>query len=107
MKSYGYVAECLSVNKPVLADICKLAIPVIAPIGINHENGQKYNINADSLAYKIAERNECRFIFSRYSGVLIEDEVKSELSIQEINTYIETTEIYEHDTKGEWCCIGY
>ncbi|MCR1874149.1 acetylglutamate kinase [Mammaliicoccus lentus] len=94
-EKYGYVAECLSVNKPVLADICKLAIPVIAPIGINHENGQKYNINADSLAYKIAsEMNADLFLVSDIPGVLIEDEVKSELSIQEINTYIETTEIY-------------
>jgi len=92
---YGYVAECSSVNKDAIEQICLNSIPVVAPIGIDRNSGQRYNINADSLAYKIAsEMKGDLFLISDIPGVLIKDEVKSNLSINDINNYIETTEIY-------------
>ena len=92
---YGFVAECTSVNKETLANICSTSIPVIAPIGIDRSTGQRYNINADSLAYKIASEMEGDlFLISDIPGVLIKDEVQSHLSINDIHNYIEATEIY-------------
>ncbi|WP_239749360.1 acetylglutamate kinase [Mammaliicoccus sp. H-M34] len=92
---YGFVAECSSVNKAALELICSNSIPVVAPIGIDSISGQRYNINADSLAYKIASEMEGDlFLISDIPGVLIKDEVQANLSIKDINNYIETTEIY-------------
>ncbi|WP_323704440.1 acetylglutamate kinase [Mammaliicoccus sp. Dog046] len=92
---YGFVAECASVNQDAVHNICSNSIPVVAPIGIMRENGQRYNINADSLAYKMAsEMKGDLFLISDIPGVLIKDKVKPELSVNDINNYIETTEIY-------------
>ena len=50
----GYVRHIVEVDKHIVEYICKDAyIPVIAPIGVD-ENGQSYNINADSVAAAVA-----------------------------------------------------
>ena len=50
----GYVGHIVEVDKHIVEYICKDAyIPVIAPIGVD-ENGQSYNINADSVAGAVA-----------------------------------------------------
>lgn len=94
-KKYGFVAECQAVNKKSLEMLCQNFIPVIAPIGMDRQNNQQYNINADSLAYKIAsEMNADLFLISDIPGVLIKNEVQTNLNVQEIYEYIETSEIY-------------
>ena len=50
----GYVGEIVEVDDRVLNLVCQdKYIPVIAPIGVD-ENGQSYNINADSVASSVA-----------------------------------------------------
>ena len=52
----GHVGEITHINAEVLATLTEDAfIPVIAPIGVG-ANGESYNINADIVAGKIAER---------------------------------------------------
>lgn len=92
---FGHVATCSNVNKKSLTSICLNAIPVIAPISIDRMSNQKYNINADSLAYKISsEMNADLFIISDIPGVMIKEKIQSELNIKEINKHINTSEIY-------------
>lgn len=50
----GYVGDIVEVDDRVLNLVCKdKYIPVIAPIGVD-DNGQSYNINADSVASSVA-----------------------------------------------------
>lgn len=50
----GYVGEITSINpEPILDSLEKGYIPVIATVGVD-ENGQVYNINADTAAARIA-----------------------------------------------------
>ena len=65
-------------------------IPVIAPIGVG-ENGETYNINADTVAGKIAEAvNACKLIMlTDVDGLLDKKgDLISKLSIDEINNLI-------------------
>jgi len=51
---YGHVGEITSVDPSVVALLDKQAfIPVIAPIGVGAD-GESYNINADTVAGKLA-----------------------------------------------------
>lgn len=51
----GYVGEIENVDEHILEYLAKDAyIPVIAPIGVD-EDGQSYNINADTVASAVAE----------------------------------------------------
>lgn len=49
----GYVGDIISVDHKLLEVVQNDYIPVIAPIGVD-ENGQSYNINADTVASAIA-----------------------------------------------------
>ena len=50
---YGYVGEIVSVDGEMLKTLCREDyIPVIATIGVD-ENGDSYNINADTAACEI------------------------------------------------------
>ncbi len=50
----GFVGEPVSVSPEILEDLCESdIIPVIAPIGVG-ENGETYNINADTAAGAVA-----------------------------------------------------
>lgn len=91
----GFVGEISKVNTEFL----ELAvngnfIPVITPIGIT-ENGEKLNINADYAAAEVAkalQAEQCLFV-TNVDGVLIDGSLASNLSKQEIDTYIENGEI--------------
>lgn len=51
----GYVGEVVNVNTKILQDLTKNGyIPIIAPIGVG-ENGESYNINADTVAAAVAK----------------------------------------------------
>ncbi len=50
----GHVGRVLKVDSDILLKICRDgAIPVVAPVGVG-ENGETYNINADTVAGEIA-----------------------------------------------------
>ncbi len=52
---YGYVGDVESIDVQLLRlDSSGNAIPIIAPIGVD-QNGQTYNINADTVAGSVAE----------------------------------------------------
>lgn len=50
----GYVGKIKAVNPDIIKNLCENGyIPVVAPIGVD-ENGQSYNINADTAASTLA-----------------------------------------------------
>ena len=49
----GYVGEITSINTDLINMLSEKYIPVIAPIGVDHEE-QSYNINADTVAAEVA-----------------------------------------------------
>jgi len=68
----GLVGEIESVNTEILKTLAENDfIPVIAPVGVG-ENGESYNINADTVAGKIAEflKAEKLILLTNTSGVL-------------------------------------
>lgn len=61
-KNIGYVGEIESINNKLIFDLLdKDYIPVISPIGTD-ENGEFYNINADTVASEIAISLKCKKI---------------------------------------------
>ena len=68
----GFVGTPTKINKDVIDKIVdEKKVPVIAPLGLD-ENGQTYNINADTAAGSIAKKIEARrlIIMSDVEGVL-------------------------------------
>ena len=68
----GLVGEIESVNTEILKTLAENDfIPVIAPIGVG-KNGESYNINADTVAGKVAEflKAEKLILLTNTSGVL-------------------------------------
>ena len=61
-KNIGYVGEIETINNKLIFDLLdKDYIPVISPIGTD-ENGEFYNINADTVASEIAISLKCKKI---------------------------------------------
>lgn len=89
----GYVGHIVEVDKHIVEYICKDAyIPVIAPIGID-ENGQSYNINADSVAGAVAAAVEAEklILLTDVEGVCNPDgSVIYEADKKEIDELIKT-----------------
>ena len=88
----GYVGHITEVDKHIVEYICKDAyIPVIAPIGVD-ENGQSYNINADSVAAAVVAAVEAEklILLTDVDGVHDADgNVIYETEKHEINKMIE------------------
>ncbi len=88
----GFVGEPFRVNPQILQEFARSnIIPVIAPIGMG-ENGETYNINADTAAGAIAGALKASklLMLTDVSGVLTkEKELISELSIAEARGLIE------------------
>ena len=71
----GYVGDIISVNSKALSLLATDDyIPVIAPIGID-DNGQSYNINADTVASSVAcaMKAEKLIMLTDISGILDKD----------------------------------
>ncbi len=83
----GFVGEPAAVNPEIMHEFAQSNfIPVIAPIGIG-ENGETYNINADTAAGAIAAaiKAEKLIMLSDVPGVLAKDgELLSELTLDEV-----------------------
>jgi acetylglutamate kinase len=87
----GQVGEVVKINTEIL-DVMKDSdfIPVIAPIGTD-ENGESYNINADSVAGELARvlGAEKLILLTNISGVQDKDgNVLSGLSIKQVDALI-------------------
>ena len=77
----GLVGEIESVDTDILRNLTEQnTIPVIAPIGVG-ENGESYNINADTVAGKVAEylNAEKLVLLTNTAGVL--DDSRQVLSV--------------------------
>lgn len=85
----GFVGEPTQVNPAVMEEFAKSDfIPVIAPIGIG-EDGETYNINADTAAGAVAAAigAEKLIMLSDVPGVLAkDDELLSELNLEEVES---------------------
>lgn len=91
-KDIGYVGEIQKINNKVILDLLeKDYIPVISPIGTD-ENGEFYNINADTAASEIAISLKCKkiILLTNIDGLL--DKEKNLISVidkNEIENFIE------------------
>lgn len=92
---YGFVGEPIHIDTSVIATLTQSFLPVIASIGVNQMTHQVYNINADTLAYKIAQALHAPiYLLSDIPGVLINEKVQPSLNAKNIATYIEQKLIY-------------
>ena len=105
----GLVGEIESVDTDILRNLSENnAIPVIAPIGMG-VNGESYNINADTVAGKVAEylKAEKLVLLTNTSGVLNESgEVLSVLSRNQVEALIESKLISEGMIPKVECAIS-
>lgn len=69
-------------------------IPIIAPVGFG-EKGETFNINADTVAGKIAEalKAEKLILLTDIEGVMIEGELIQQLNREKIESYIKEEKI--------------
>ncbi len=94
----GFVGDIVKVNSKVLSDLTQEDyIPVVAPIGVDNE-GNSYNINADTVAGAIAEalKAEKLILLTDTEGIkesADSDEVISKLCRREIYHMIEEEKI--------------
>ena len=92
---YGFVGEPIHIDTRVIATLTQSFLPVIASIGVNQMTHQVYNINADTLAYKIAQALHAPiYLLSDIPSVLINEKVQPSLNAKNIETYIEQKLIY-------------
>ncbi len=92
----GHVGEVCRINPAVLdIFIASDIIPVIAPIGVG-ENGETYNINADSVAASIAAvvKSEKLILLTNSTGVMQGDTLLTGLSPSRVQELIKTEVIH-------------
>ncbi|WP_413379594.1 acetylglutamate kinase [Alkalihalobacillus sp. 1P02AB] len=92
----GFVGEPVQINEQLLLSLLDSDfIPVIAPIGVD-QNGQHYNINADSAAAIIAaelKAEELVFV-TDVDGILKDKKLLPAITAEEIASYIKDGTIY-------------
>lgn len=89
-RDLGYVGTIKKVNANVVLErLAAGQVPVVSPISAN-EKGESYNVNADSAAAALAAAIQCTdLVFvTDVPGVLVDDEIRPFLSIQEAQTLI-------------------
>ena len=92
----GHVGDVSGINPSILNTfIDSDIIPVIAPIGVG-DNGETYNINADSVAASIAAvvKSEKLILLTNTTGVMDGDTLLTGLSPSQVNELIESKIIY-------------
>jgi acetylglutamate kinase len=103
----GCVGDVSSVNPTILETLeNNNFIPVIAPIG-GDENGATFNINADTVAGKIAEaiKAEKLILLTDVSGVTISGKLESTLKKSQIGELIKNGEISGGMIPKVNCCV--
>ena len=89
-RDLGFVGKIKQVNPAVAVDAIRAGrVPVISPISAN-EQGESYNVNADSAAAALAAAAHCTDLvfITDVPGVLIEEQTRSSLSVKEAQTLI-------------------
>ena len=89
-RDFGFVGEIHRVNATAVLDALKNGeIPVISPISAD-ENGQSYNLNADSAASALAVTTRCTDLvyLTDVPGVYVGEETKRCLTVQEATRLI-------------------
>ena len=89
-QDFGYVGKIKQVNtKVVLENLNAGRIPVVSPISANEE-GQSYNVNADSAAAALAAAIPCTdLVFvTDVPGVLVDGKIRPSLSVQKSQALI-------------------
>jgi acetylglutamate kinase len=103
----GLVGLVKNVNPEVLQTLERdRFIPVIAPIGFD-ETGQTYNINADTMAGKIAEalNAEKLILLTDVAGVIIDEKLTSTLHKNEVKNMIDQGRITGGMIPKVECCV--
>jgi acetylglutamate kinase len=94
----GLVGEVISVNAALIEGIVAMGyIPVIAPIGLGEDGGQRYNINADTAAGAVASYLgvERMIVVTDVPGIMNADKiVLPTVTVQQIEAMIASGEIY-------------
>jgi acetylglutamate kinase len=88
--NWGYVGKIKQVNVDVVLEtITERKVPVISPIS-GDEKGASYNVNADSAAAALATAVRCTDLvfITDVPGVLVDNEIRPSLSVQEAQTLI-------------------
>ena len=89
-RDFGFVGEIYRVNATAVLDVLKNGkIPVISPISPD-ENGQSYNVNADSAASALAVATRCTDLvyLTDVPGVCVGEETKRCLTVEEATRLI-------------------
>ncbi|WP_216828329.1 acetylglutamate kinase [Alkalihalobacterium elongatum] len=92
----GYVGEPVSINKDMLQQLIDSdLVPVIAPIGIG-EDGERYNINADTAAGVIADALGAKQLLfvTDVPGILKNGSLLEQVTTEEVEQLIESGTIY-------------
>ncbi len=97
----GLVGDVTHVNAELVQGIVDMGyIPVIAPVGIGTDGGQRYNINADTAAGAVASHIgvERMIVVTDVPGIMKtvdgEKRVLPSVTVQEIDEMIASGEIY-------------
>lgn len=98
----GLVGDVSKVNAPLLEGIVRMGyIPVVAPVGLGSDGGQRYNINADTAAGAVASQLGVSrlIVVTDVPGILKKDadgekRVMPVATVAEIEALIESGEIY-------------
>ncbi|MEW6770350.1 MAG: acetylglutamate kinase [Bacillota bacterium] len=108
----GYVGQVVSINPELLLSVIKQGyIPVVAPIGLGAE-GEGYNINADTVAGKVAEAlgADKLIILTDVEGIMTDPEDKnsviSVLRREEVPALIASGKISGGMIPKLECCVA-
>ena len=88
--NWGFVGEIKQVKPDVVQETISAGrVPVISPISAD-KNGQSYNVNADSAAAALAAAAQCKdlIFITDVPGVLVNDEIRSSLTVQQSKALI-------------------
>lgn len=86
----GYVGQIEAIHPEIIKMISQMGyIPVIAPLGID-DQGQSYNINADTAAGAVASALEVSqlIVVTDVPGVMEDGKVHPELTVEKVNQLI-------------------
>ncbi len=89
-QNLGYVGKIKQVNAAVvLENLITRQVPVVSPISAD-EKGASYNVNADSAATALAAAVGCTDLvfITDVPGVLVDNEIRPSLSVQEAQALI-------------------
>jgi acetylglutamate kinase len=103
----GFVGTVSSVNADLLRALEKdRFIPVIAPVGVD-EDGNTYNINADTVAGKVAEAlgAEKLILLTDIEGVKVDGKLANKLTVAEVESLIKKGVISSGMIPKTECCI--